>query len=111
MDFTATLNHYSIQGFVYSGTTGLGGVQVTFADIYKATTSSNGSYTIINIPHGTTGTLTASKTGYTSTYTGNSTFPYSITQNWIGQNFNANVQLCTINGMVKNQDTPSVECW
>jgi hypothetical protein len=64
-NFTAAVA-YQISGKVTLGSGGpaLAGVTVAFGS-YKAVTSSTGTYTIRNIPPGTTAKLTASLAGYT----------------------------------------------
>jgi inhibitor of cysteine peptidase len=62
IDFTATLNTYSLSGTVRQGASGLSGVTVT-AGVKSATTDSSGRYTISGLAAGTY-TVTPLASGY-----------------------------------------------
>jgi hypothetical protein len=74
--------HYSISGTVTDGATGIDGVTVAIG-VHSTTTAGGGLYTLAGLPAGTSGNLTATKTGYV---------PLTITisamsGNLTGQNF------------------------
>jgi hypothetical protein len=73
---------YTISGLVTDGVNNIEGATVALG-AYSAVTAANGTYTISDIPAGTSGTLTATKTGYI--FTGISIS--AMTENLAGQNF------------------------
>lgn len=54
---------FSISGIVTDGVSAVGSVTIALGS-YNAVTASNGTYTITGVPAGTSGSLTATKTGY-----------------------------------------------
>ena len=64
-NFVATLNTYSISGTVTLGAGNLQNVTVAISGTaFSTTTAADGTYTLANVPYGTTGDLTASLAGY-----------------------------------------------
>ena len=97
-DFAATVV-YAVSGKVTLGTSGGVGVQNVVVSLgsYTATTAADGSYTIQNVPAGTSGSLTSALVGYT--------FSADIPINNLqadtgGQDFVANLVTFTISGKV-----------
>ncbi len=71
VDFTATLKTYAVSGVVKLGSTGLSGVTVRLASPTPAgfaerttTTTSNGTYSFLNVPAGRSYTVMPVKSGY-----------------------------------------------
>jgi hypothetical protein len=97
-DYTPTAV-YTISGTVTIGTppVGLAGVTVALGT-YSATTGSDGKYSIISIPAGTSGSLTASRIGYTFKPT-SMAIP-SLTANLSSKNFVATQLKLTLSGKV-----------
>jgi len=64
-NFVATLNTYTISGTVTLGAGDLQDVTVAISGTaFSTTTAADGTYTLSNVPYGTTGDLTASLAGY-----------------------------------------------
>jgi hypothetical protein len=92
---------YSISGKVLKGTLGLAGVLITFGT-FTATTATNGTYAIANIPGGTRGRIVPSLAGYAFnpayiTVSG-------LTANLVNQNFTGTV-VFAVSGKVTDQAT------
>ncbi|MCP4148650.1 MAG: BACON domain-containing protein, partial [bacterium] len=63
-NFVGTADNYTVSGTAADGSTPLAGVEILFShDGHIATTDADGNYSY-TVPHGTTFTTTASKTGY-----------------------------------------------
>lgn len=87
MDFTAFLNVYRISGTVSGDTQGDVMITVT-GDINRSTqTSANGNYSITDVPHGSSVTITPTKEGFS--FVPSSRDISDITSDRTGQNFAA----------------------
>jgi chitinase len=92
---------YSISGKVLKGTLGLPGVLITFGT-FTATTATNGTYTIANIPAGTRGRIIPSLAGYAFTPT--SITVSGLTANLVNENFTGTI-VFAVSGKVTDQAT------
>jgi hypothetical protein len=86
-DFTAFLNTYTVSGTISGDTQA--DVTITVTGGHSATTQSgaNGTYSIAGIPHGSTITVTPTKTGFS--FSPNTRQLSNVTSNQTGQNFSA----------------------
>ena len=98
-DFIGTLNTYTISGNVTLNGSGLPGVTVAISGTaFSTATIANGSYTLNNVPYGTTGDLTPSLAGGYS-FNPASRLISNLAGNLSGLNFTA-TQLFSISGKV-----------
>ncbi len=98
-DFVATLNTYNITGSVTLTGSGLSGVTVAISGTaFTTTTAANGTYTLANVPYGTTGDLTPSLAGGYS-FAPASRLISNLAGDLPGQNFAA-TRLFSISGKV-----------
>ncbi|MDR3574310.1 MAG: carboxypeptidase regulatory-like domain-containing protein [Anaerolineaceae bacterium] len=98
-DFVATLNTYKITGSVTLTGSGLSGVTVAISGtVFTTTTAANGTYTLANVPYGTTGDLTPSLAGGYS-FAPASRLISNLGGDLSGQNFAA-TRLFSISGKV-----------
>ena len=97
-NFVATLNTYNISGAVTLGASGLPGVTVAISGTaFSTTTAADGSFTLANVPYGTTGDLTPSLSGYS--FAPPNIHIASLAGNLSGQSFIA-TQFFNISGKV-----------
>ena len=92
---------YSISGKILKGTLGLPGVLVTFST-FTATTATNGTYKIANVPARTRGRIVPSLAGYA--FTPASITVSGLTANLVNQNFTGAI-VFAVSGKVTDQAT------
>jgi hypothetical protein len=97
-NFVATLNTYTVSGRVILGASGLPGVTVAISGTpYSTATAADGSFTLSNVPYGTTGDLTPSLAGFS--FAPSNIHISSLAGNLAGENFAA-TQFFNISGKV-----------
>jgi len=92
---------YSVSGKVLKGTLGLAGVLISFGT-FTATTATNGSYMIANVPAGTRGRIVPSLAGYA--FTPAYLTVSGLTANLVNQNFTGAI-VFAVSGKVTDQAT------
>ena len=98
-DFTGTLNSYTISGRVTLGSAYLSGVTINGGSLGQKTTDANGYYRYTGVAHGTSYSLTPSKSGYTfSPASASGTLTGNLSQNFAAT---AATQTYTVQGRVK----------
>jgi hypothetical protein len=91
---------FTVSGKVSTTTGALAGVTITFGTL-TTTTNASGNFTFSNVPSGTSGDLTPTKTGYTFDPV---SIPITVTANVTGQFFTATQLTYSISGKVTKPD-------
>ncbi|MDD2943120.1 MAG: FG-GAP-like repeat-containing protein, partial [bacterium] len=101
-DFVATLNTYTISGAISVSGNPLSGVSVDGGALGIVNSAGDGSYSFINVPYGTSYTLTPSKAGYSFTPAPiTAVASTNATHNFLGQSLAS-----TISGVVAQNGVP-----